>query len=182
MMIDPDKIGSVIGAGGKTIRSIIEETKTTIDVNNDGTVLIGSNDEEAARRAIQIIEGLTKEAVVGDIYTGKVTRILDFGAMVEVLPGKEGLVHISELADYRVGKVEDVVKAGDEITVKVVGVDNLGRVNLSLRAMLEKSSQAPGAGVEDSRSDSRSFTENRSRPPQRGYPPRGKPPYSGRGR
>jgi len=182
MMIDPDKIGSVIGAGGKTIRSIIEETKTTIDVNNDGTVLIGSNDEEAARRAIQIIEGLTKEAVVGDIYTGKVTRILDFGAMVEVLPGKEGLVHISELADYRVGKVEDVVKVGDEVTVKVIGIDNLGRVNLSRRAMFEKSSQAPGAGVEDSRSDSRSFRENRSRPPQRGYPPRGKPPYSGRGR
>ena len=182
MMIDPDKIGSVIGTGGKTIRSIIEETKTTIDVNNDGTVLIGSNDEEAARRAIQIIEGLTKEAEVGDSYTGKVTRILDFGAMVEILPGKEGLVHISELADYRVGKVEDVVKVGDEVTVKVVGVDNLGRVNLSLRAMLEKPSQVPGDRVEDSRSDSRSFGENRSRPPQRGYPPRGKPRSSGRGR
>ena len=182
IMIDPDKIGSVIGAGGKTIRSIIEETKTTIDVNNDGTVLIGSNDEEAARRAIQIIEGLTKEAVIGDIYTGKVTRILDFGAMVEILPGKEGLVHISELADYRVGKVEDVVKAGDEVTVKVVGVDNLGRVNLSLRAMLEKSSQAPGAKVEDSRSDSRSFREDRSRSSQRGYPPRDKPRSPGGGR
>jgi len=182
MMIDPDKIGSVIGTGGKTIRSIIEETKTTIDVNNDGTVLIGSNDEEAARRAIQIIEGLTKEAEVGDSYTGKVTRILDFGAMVEILPGKEGLVHISELADYRVGKVEDVVKVGDEVTVKVVGVDNLGRVNLSRRAMLEKPSQVPGDRVEDSRSDSRSFGENRSRPSQRGYPPRGKPRSSGGGR
>jgi len=182
MMIDPDKIGSVIGTGGKTIRSIIEETKTTIDVNNDGTVLIGSNDEEAARRAVQIIEGLTKEAEVGDIYTGKVTRILDFGAMVEILPGKEGLVHISELADYRVGKVEDVVKVGDEVTVKVVGIDNLGRVNLSRRAMFEKSSEVSGAGAQDSRSDSRPFRENRSRPPQRGYPPRGKPRSPGRGR
>ena len=182
MMIDPDKIGSVIGTGGKTIRSIIEETKTTIDVNNDGTVLIGSNDEEAARRAIQIIEGLTKEAEVGDSYTGKVTRILDFGAMVEILPGKEGLVHISELADYRVGKVEDVVKVGDEVTVKVVGIDNLGRVNLSRRAMFEKSSEEPGAGAEDSRSDNRSSRENRSRPPQRGYPPRGNSSSSGRGR
>ena len=101
--IDPDKIGAVIGTGGKTIRSIIEETKTTIDIDNDGTVIIGSPDEESARKAIEIIEGLTKEAEVGAIYTGKVTRMLNFGALVEILPGKEGLVHISELADYRVG-------------------------------------------------------------------------------
>jgi len=138
IMIDPDKIGSVIGSGGKTIRSIADKTKTTIDINNDGTVVIGSPDAESARQAIEIIEGLTKEAKVGDIYTGKVTRILNFGAMVEVLPGKDGLVHISELADYRVAKVEDIVKVGDEITVKVINIDNMGRVNLSRRAMLEK--------------------------------------------
>jgi len=137
-----DKIGAVIGPGGKTIRSITEETKTTVDVDNDGTVLIGSSDEESARKAIAIIEGLTKEAEVGGIYTGKVSRILNFGAMVEILPGKDGLVHISELADYRVGSVEDVVTVGDEITVKVIEIDNLGRINLSRRAVLDPDSQA----------------------------------------
>jgi polyribonucleotide nucleotidyltransferase len=136
--IDPTKIGAVIGTGGKTIRSIIEETKTSIDVNDDGTVVIGSPDMEATQKAIGIIEGLTREAQVGDIFTGKVSRILDFGAMVEILPGKEGLVHISELADYRVNRVEDEVKIGDEITVKVINIDNLGRVNLSRRALFEK--------------------------------------------
>ena len=150
IMIDPDKIGSVIGSGGKTIRAIATETKATIDINNDGTVVIGSPDEEAARRAIEIIEGLTKEVEVGSIYTGKVTRLLNFGAMIEILPGKEGLVHISELAEHRVAKVEDVVKLGDEVTVKVINIDDLGRVNLSRRALLEKPSQAPGAKVEDS--------------------------------
>ncbi len=150
IMIDPDKIGSVIGTGGKTIRSIIDETKTTIDINNDGTILIGSPDADAARRAIEIIEGLTKEVEVGGIYTGKVTRIFDFGAMVEILPGKEGLVHISELADHRVNRVEDVVKVGDEIMVKVINIDNLGRVNLSRRAVFENLSQLPRAKVRDS--------------------------------
>ena len=105
IMVNPDKIGSIIGTGGKTIRSITDETKATIDIENDGTVLISSPDEEAARRAIEIIESLTKEVEVGSIYTGKVTRLLNFGAMVEILPGKEGLVHISELAEYRVSKV-----------------------------------------------------------------------------
>ncbi len=150
IMIDPDKIGSVIGTGGKTIRSIIDETKTTIDISNDGTVLIGSPDEEAARKAIEIVESLTKEVEIGGIYTGKVTRLMNFGAFVEVLPGKEGLVHISELADYRVDKVEDIVKVGDEITVKVVDIDNMGRVNLSRRAVSEEPSQMPGARVKDS--------------------------------
>ena len=95
--IDPGKIGAVIGTGGKTIRSIIEETKASIDVNDDGTVIIGSTDAEATRRAIEIIESLTKEAEVGATYTGKVTRIFDFGAMVEILPGKEGLETTIEL-------------------------------------------------------------------------------------
>ena len=164
--IDPDKIGAVIGTGGKTIRSIIDETKATIDINNDGTVIIGSPNEEAARKAIEIIEGLTKEAEVGGIYTGKVTRVVDFGAFVEILPGKEGLVHISELADYRVAKVEDVVKVGDEITVKVIGIDDLGRINLSRRAVFEKLSQVPGARVQDSPSKDYPFKKRDSRPPQ----------------
>ncbi len=140
IMVPQDKIGTVIGPGGKTIRSIIDETKTTIDINDEGMVLIGSNDEASAHRAIELIENLTREAEVGAVYTGKVTRILNFGAMVEILPGKEGLVHISELEDYRVANVEDVVKVGDEIMVKVIEIDNLGRINLSRRAVLAKSS------------------------------------------
>ena len=149
MTIDQAKIGSVIGPGGKTIRSITEETKTTIDIENDGTVVIGSQSQEAAQKAIEIIESLTREVEVGSIYTGKVTRITNFGAFVEVLPGKEGLVHISELADYRVPSVEDVVKVDDEIMVKVTEIDHLGRINLSRRAVLEGLSRVPGAKVTD---------------------------------
>jgi len=106
---------------------------------------------------------------IGAIYTGKVTRVLDFGAMVEILPGKEGLVHISELADYRVGRVEDIVKVGDEIMVKVIDIDNLGRTNLSRRAVFEKLSQAPGATAQDSSGAPRPF-----RKPRQPYPPRDK--------
>jgi polyribonucleotide nucleotidyltransferase len=164
--IDPDKIGAVIGTGGKTIRSIIEETKTTIDIDNDGTVIIGSPNEAQAQQAIQIIEGLTKEVEVGAIYTGKVSRLMNFGAMVEILPGKEGLVHISELADYHVPKVEDVVKVGDEVTVKVIGIDELGRINLSRKAVFEKSSQAPGAKAGDTPSKDYPFKKHDSRPPR----------------
>ena len=178
IMIDPDKIGSVIGPGGKTIRSIIDETKATIDIGNDGTVLIGSPDEEAAQRAIQIIEGLTKEVEVGGIYTGKVTRLMSFGAFVEILPGKEGLVHISELADYRVDKVEDIVKVGDEIMVKVIDIDNMGRINLSRRAVFEKLSQVPGARVKDSFSPSYPFrTQRKARPPQHPHHPQSRRRY-----
>ena len=148
--IDISKIGSVIGPGGRTIRSIITETKASVDVKNDGTVIVGSPSEEAAQKAIKMIEDLTQEVELGNIYTGKVTRLLNFGAMVEILPGKEGLVHISELADYHVGKVEDVVKVGDEITVKVVGIDNLDRINLSRKAVFEGLSRLPGAKVRDS--------------------------------
>ncbi|GAI52120.1 unnamed protein product, partial [marine sediment metagenome] len=135
------------GTGGKTIRSIVDETKATIDIDNDGTVLIGSPDEESVRKAIKIIEELTRDVEVGVVYTGKVMRVMSFGAFVEILPGKEGLVHISELADYRVDKVEDVVKVGDEITVQVTEIDNMGRVNLSRRAVFKESSQVPGAGA-----------------------------------
>ncbi len=177
--VSPDKIGTVIGPGGKTIRSITEETKTTIDIDNNGTVLIGSTDEAAARKAIGIIENLTKEVEVGGVYTGKVTRVLGFGAMVEILPGKEGLVHISELADYRVGNVEDVVKVGDEIMVKVIEIDNMGRVNLSRRAVLDKPSQIPESQVKDSSvsADYPFKTQRKDRPPQRPYPSHGRRRY-----
>lgn len=168
IMIDPRKIGAVIGTGGKTIRSIIEETKATIDIENDGTVVIGSANEESARKAIDIIESLTKDIEIGTVYTGRVTRIMDFGAFVEILPGKEGLVHISELADYRVPKVEDVVKFGDEITVKVIDIDDMGKVRLSRRAAFEQSSEQP---LTDSRSSQGTGYQPRrqtgSRPPQR---------------
>ena len=150
MTIDSSKIGSVIGPGGKTIRSIIDETKTTIDIKDDGTVIIGSPSEEATQKAIKMIEDLTRDVETGGIYTGKVTRLLNFGAMVGILPGKEGLVHISELADHHVPKVEDVVKVGDEIMVKVIGIDNLGRINLSRKAVLEELSDLPGVKVRDS--------------------------------
>ncbi len=160
MMVNPDKIGTVIGPGGKTIRSITDETKATIDIENDGTVLIGSPDEKSARRAIEMIENLTREVEVGEIYTGKVTRLMDFGAFVEVLPGKEGLVHISELADYRVARVEDVVKVGDEIMVKVTEIDRMGRINLSRRAVLDSKS-----GESDRRPKSRPASGQPSRKP-----------------
>jgi polyribonucleotide nucleotidyltransferase len=175
IMINPDKIGSVIGTGGKTIRAITAETKATIDINNDGMVIIGSPDEKAARRAIEIIENLTKEVEVGSIYTGKVTRLLDFGAMVEILPGKEGLVHISELAEYRVAKIEDVVKVGDEIMVKVISIDNLGRINLSRRAVFEKLSHMPGAKVTDSLATDYPFKKRTAYSPQ--HSPRNRQRY-----
>ncbi|MDD5311665.1 MAG: polyribonucleotide nucleotidyltransferase [Dehalococcoidia bacterium] len=140
--IDPSKIGALIGPGGKNIKAIIEETKTTIEVSNDGTVVIGSPSEESAQAAIRRVEGLTQEVEVGAIYTGKVTRIQNFGAFVEVLPGKEGLVHISELADHHVAKVEDVVKIGDEIMVKVTEIDRLGRINLSRKAVFGDQSKS----------------------------------------
>ncbi len=142
IQIPPAKIGVIIGPGGKMVRSIIEETKCTVDVEDDGSVYVGSSNEENARKAIAIIEGLTREAVIGQIYTGRVTRTVDFGAFVEIMPGKEGLVRIGELADYRVPTVEDVVKVGDEIQVMVTEIDNLGRINLSRRAVLEGANPA----------------------------------------
>ena len=131
-----DKIGTVIGPGGKTIRGITEETGATIDIQEDGTVVIGSADGAAAQRAMQMIDDLTREVKVGDIFTGKVARIMDFGAFVNILPGKDGLVHISELSEERVPSVAETVEIGQELTVAVIQIDDLGRVNLSRRALL----------------------------------------------
>ncbi len=150
IQIPPDRIRDVIGPGGKMIRKIIEETKCTIDVEDDGTVLIGSTSAERAQKAIDIIRGLTREVEVGGIYTGRVTRTMAFGAFVEILPGKEGLIHISELAPYHVSRVEDAVRVGDEVTVLVTEIDRQGRINLSRRALMAPEEEQPvGAGARE---------------------------------
>jgi len=177
MKISTDKIGAVIGSGGKTIRSIIDQTKTTVDVDDDGTVVIGALDEAAAKKAIDIITRLTKDVEVGEVYTGKVSRILSFGAMVEILPGKEGMVHISELSDQRIPTVEDAVKLGEEIEVKVIAVDTMGRINLSRRALTDKNPRPDGPPQnrpQDRRPPPRRFSDNRPGPRQ-DRPPQSRP-------
>ncbi len=146
--INQDQIGTIIGPGGKTVRKIQEDSGgASIDIQEDGTVIVGSPNEAVARKAIQMIEGLTKEVKIGEIYTGKVTRLLNFGVFVEILPGKEGLVHISQLGEDHVDTVEDEVQPGDEVTVMVTEIDNLGRINLSRRAvLLGEDPPPPGSG------------------------------------
>ncbi len=129
--IDSDMIGLVIGPGGKTIKAITEDTGAKIDIEDDGTVTISAVDESRAKKARNIIQGMTRKLNEGDVYVGRVTRIIPIGAFVEFLPGKEGMIHISQLADYRVGKVEDEVAVGDEVIVKVREIDNKGRINLT---------------------------------------------------
>ena len=141
MEIDPDKIRDVIGPGGKTIRKIIDETGVQIDIEDDGRVFITALDEAAAYKAQDKIKLLTQDVEVGGIYLGKITRILNFGAFAEILPGKEGLIHISQLALERVAKVEDVVNIGDEVMVKVTEIDRQGRINLSRKALLKAEAQ-----------------------------------------
>ncbi len=136
MQIKIDKIRDVIGTGGKVVRGIIEETGATIDIHEDGNIFIASNNEESMKKARRMIEAIVKEIEVGEIYTGTVTRLLKFGAFVELLPGKEGLCHISQIASKRVEKIEDAVKVGDELTVKVVEIDDKGRINVSHKAVM----------------------------------------------
>lgn len=140
--VKPDKIRDIIGPGGKTIKKIIADTGVKIDTNDDGKIVIMSTDSESANEALRIIKEITKEVEVGEIYLGKVTKIMAFGAFVEVLPGKEGLVHISKLANERVNKVEDVVAVGDEILVKVTEIDAQGRVNLSRKDAIKDSEES----------------------------------------
>jgi polyribonucleotide nucleotidyltransferase len=142
MSINPDKIRDVIGPSGKHINKIIEETGVKIDIEQDGTVFISSTDEPMIQKAKKIIEDIVREVVVGELYLGKVKRIEKFGAFVEIFNGKDGLVHISELAEERVGKVEDVVSLGDELLVKVTEIDKQGRVNLSRKAVLKEQKEA----------------------------------------
>jgi len=129
--IDPDKIRHVIGPGGKMINKIIDKTGAQIDIEDDGTVFILSEDQEGGEEAREMIEELTRDVVVGEIYSGKVKKIVNFGAFAEIVPGREGLIHISELADYHVDKVEDILEVGDEVPVKVTEIDDQDRINLS---------------------------------------------------
>ncbi|HEY9832142.1 MAG TPA: polyribonucleotide nucleotidyltransferase [Stenomitos sp.] len=131
MRIDPELIGLVIGPGGKTIKGITEQTGAKVDIEDDGTITVSAVDGEKAKKAINIIQGMTRKLNEGDVYAGRVTRIIPIGAFVELLPGKEGMIHISQLADYRVGRVEDEVAVGDEVVVKVREIDSKGRVNLT---------------------------------------------------
>jgi|CXWL01.1.fsa_nt_gi polyribonucleotide nucleotidyltransferase len=150
LQIDPSKIGTVIGPGGKVIRSIIEETGCTIDIEDDGSIFVGATDGESAKRAISIIEAMTKDVAVGTVYNGRVARLMNFGAFVEIAPGKDGLVPISEISTERVPSVEEALKVGEEIEVMVTEIDSMGRVNLSRRAVLA-GEDGPTAAVERQR-------------------------------
>lgn len=161
LKIPVDKIGQVIGPGGKVIRGLTEEYGVTIDVSDDGTVVIGATDHEAGESVKAQIERLTKDVTVGDRYKGKVSRIMAFGAFVEILPGKDGLVHISELADHRVESVESVVSIGDELDVEVIEIDRMGRVNLTARVDGESGRKL---GRSDDEAEER---ESEMRPPLR---------------
>ena len=132
VQINPEKIRKVIGPGGKMINEIIDECGVSIDIEETGMVFITAEKEEAGKKALSWIKNITREVKVGEVFQGKVKRILDFGAFVEIVPGQEGLLHISRLAPHRVRKVEDVVKIGDIIPVKVISIDEQGRINLSL--------------------------------------------------
>jgi polyribonucleotide nucleotidyltransferase len=161
LTVEPDKIKDIIGPGGRVINRIIADTGVKIDIEDDGRVFVASVDREAGRKAARMIEDLTREVEPGEVYTGKVMRIMDFGAFVEILPGREGMVHISQLAPYHVKKVEDVVKVGDEITVKVAEIDSLGRINLTRRGLFSEEEMARGEALrgeareEDGRRDFR---------------------------
>ena len=131
--ISTDKIGTVIGPGGKMIKSIVEQTGVKINIDDDGIVSIMSRDHQAADEALEIVQKLTRTIEIGETYTGPVKKVMDFGAFVEVFPGTEGLVHISNLAEGRVEKVTDVCREGDIVTVKATGVDRRGKIQLSIK-------------------------------------------------
>ncbi len=155
LKVKPEKIREIIGPGGKVIRSIVEQTGVKIDVEDDGTVIIASSDESASQKAVEIVERITAEAVIGKLYKGTVRRVVDFGAFVEIIPGTDGLVHISQLAHERVRRVTDVLNEGDEVMVKVIDIDKQGKVKLSRKDTLEDSEQAESSrGSRPRRDDS----------------------------
>jgi len=174
MKINPEKIRDVIGKGGATIRALTEETGTTIDIAEDGTITIASTDGDKAALARKRIEDITAEAEVGAIYEGPITKILEFGALVNILPGKDGLLHISQIAHQRVERVEDFLKEGQVVKVKVLETDDKGRIKLSLKALLdrpegmeeERYERAP-RGDRGDRGDRGERRERGERPPRR---------------
>jgi polyribonucleotide nucleotidyltransferase len=143
--IPVDKIGLIIGPGGKTIKGIVAETGAEINIEDDGSIHIYSSSADSLARAKQIIEGMTKDIEIGSVYQGRIVTIKEFGCFVEVLPGKDGMVHISELADFRINRVEDILKVGELIWVKCVGVDEKGRVKLSRRAAMQERGESMGS-------------------------------------
>lgn len=143
LKVNPEKIGELIGPGGKNIKKIIQTTGVSVDVEDDGSVLVASNDSQASKRAIDMIKGLTEMPEVGKIYTGKIKRIMAFGAFCEILPNREGLIHVSELASKFVKNVEEVVKLGDEVKVKLIGIDEQGRINLSMKQAQPQDESSP---------------------------------------
>ena len=136
-MIDKEKIGGLIGPGGKNIKKIIQDTGATIEVDDEGKVSVASDNEDSARRAIEMIKGITSEPEVGTIYEGTIKRLMNFGAFCEIFPGKEGLIHVSELSDKFVKNAEDVVKIGDKVRVKLIKIDEMGRLNLSIKQAIQ---------------------------------------------
>jgi polyribonucleotide nucleotidyltransferase len=131
--IKPEQIGEVIGSGGKTINEIIDTCNVSIDIEETGEVFVTAENEESAQKAVEWIKNITREVVVGEMFQGLIKRVLDFGAFAEILPGQEGMIHISQLSEKRVEKVSDVVKVGDIVPVKVISIDEQGRINLSLK-------------------------------------------------
>jgi polyribonucleotide nucleotidyltransferase len=164
MQINPEKIRDVIGTGGKVINKIIADTGVKIDIEDSGLVMVASNNAEGMKKALEIIHNLTRDIKVGEVFKGKVNRIMDFGAFVELAGGKDGLCHISELSWSRVGKVEDVVHVGDELEVKVIEIDHMGRVNVSHKVMLPR----PEGGT----IDERPYDRSHDRGPKRDFRPR----------
>jgi polyribonucleotide nucleotidyltransferase len=163
--IDPEMIGAIIGPGGKTIRRIQEESGVKIDVEDDGSVFIASTDGPSSQRAREMVEALVEKPEIGKIYTGRVVRIEDYGAFVEILPGQDGMVHISQLADYRVPSVRDVVRLGDEIMVMVIDIDREGKIKLSRQAVME------GWTAEEARERDRRPSGQKGRRDSRDYGP-----------
>lgn len=168
--INPDRIRDVIGPGGKIINEIIDATGVTIDIEDDGLVMITSTSPEASEKAVDWVKNLTREVKAGETFQGKITRILDFGAFAEILPKQEGLIHISELAHYRVNKVTDIVQIGDMVPVKVKEIDEMGRINLSRKALIEPDAEKPPPGYDQGGGDRGGFDRGRGgRPPHRGF-------------
>jgi len=170
MEINPDKIGEVIGPGGKTVKKITAETGAQIQIEQTGKIYIAAPDGESGERARQMIEALTKEVAVGEVYTGRVTRLMARGAFVEVLPGKEGLVDLRDLTDKRVNRPDEVVKVGDTLRVRVKEIDHMGRINLTTRGLEQPAEFGAVSAV------AAPVSSGAPRPDRRPAPPRGDRP------